>query len=63
MRYAITCCRADAAPIVLRLEHARPRIHGWFRARGTLVAAGSELRLHVELLQKVAAPADPFVYR
>lgn len=63
VRYAITCCRADAAPIVIRLLHAPPRLSGWVHARGVLVARGSELMLRTQALQPIPAPADPFVYR
>jgi hypothetical protein len=60
VRFAITCCRADAAPIVVRLSRARPALHGWVHARGTLDPL---LALDVQSLQRIAAPADPFVYR
>jgi len=64
VRYAITCCRADAAPIVVRLLDSPPRsAHGWMHARGMLVSRGSELRLRAASLTPIAAPADPFVYR
>jgi hypothetical protein len=64
VRYAITCCRADAAPIVVRLLIAPPRgLHGWMHARGVMVAQGSGLRLEAACLESVGAPADPFVYR
>ena len=64
VRYAITCCRADAAPVALMLDRNVARDDGtWLRARGTLVNAGGSLRLHVEQLTAVAAPTDPFVYR
>lgn len=64
VRYAITCCRADAAPIVIRLER-RPQLslHGWVRARGTLVETTDGLRLRTDALQQIAPPNDPFVYR
>lgn len=62
VRYAITCCRADAAPIVVRLELRVPGLHGWVHARGTLVER-TGLRLRVRSLQAIAEPADPFVYR
>lgn len=64
VRYAITCCRADAAPIVVRLD--RPpaaSLNGWVHARGVLVAHANELRLHAERLREIEPPADPFVYR
>jgi hypothetical protein len=64
VRYAITCCRADAAPIVVRLLQPPPRtLHGWVHARGVLVASGKELRLRAESLASMDAPSDPFVYR
>jgi hypothetical protein len=63
VRYAITCCRADAAPVAVRLERRLPHLQGWFHARGVLVAAGAELRLRASVLQRIPPPADPFVYR
>lgn len=63
VRYAITCCRADAAPIVIRLLHAPPNARGWMHARGVLVARGNDLMLRAQVLQPIHAPADPFVYR
>ncbi len=63
VRYAITCCRADAAPVVVRLSRAQPNLRGWVRARGLLTGDASGLRLRVEELQTIPAPADPFVYR
>ncbi|HKU67483.1 MAG TPA: hypothetical protein VJP85_06900 [Candidatus Baltobacteraceae bacterium] len=64
VRYAITCCRADAAPVVIRLLHAPPSAaHGWMHARGALVARGNDLRLRTDTLTAIAPPADPFVYR
>ena len=63
VRYAITCCRADASPVVVRLERQMPRLRGWIHARGVLVASGSELRLRTSVLQQIGPPADPFVYR
>ena len=64
VRFAITCCRADAAPIVVRLLRAPgSAVRGWVHARGVMVARGSDLRLRAEQLQMISAPADPFVYR
>lgn len=60
VRYAITCCRADAAPVVVRLAHANAALHGWVHARGTL---DGSLALAAQSLEPIAAPADPFVYR
>jgi hypothetical protein len=63
VRYAITCCRADAAPVVIRLASSAPWAHGWMHARGVLVQTSGGLRLRADSLSAVAPPADPFVYR
>lgn len=63
VRYAITCCRADAAPVVLQLDSLPAMRSKWAHARGVIVRAGNSLRLHPEVLQAVPAPPDPFVYR
>jgi hypothetical protein len=64
VRYAITCCRADAAPIVIRLEKPLPNeMHGWAHARGTLVLQKNELRLRTEGVRAIAPPPDVFIYR
>jgi hypothetical protein len=65
VRYAITCCRADAAPIVVRLDPAPPYPDGtWLRVDGRIESgAHGELRLVPQIVERVAAPADPFLYR
>jgi hypothetical protein len=64
VRYAITCCRADAAPVALALDRDVARYDGrWLRARGTIENSGGALRLHVAELAMIAPPTDPFVYR
>ncbi|MEO6913536.1 MAG: hypothetical protein ABI182_05890 [Candidatus Baltobacteraceae bacterium] len=63
VRYAITCCRADASPVVVRLSRSLPHAHGWVRAHGTFVQVGTDLRLAVDRWTPLAPPADPFVYR
>jgi hypothetical protein len=64
VRYAITCCRADAAPVVLALDRDLARFDGrWMHARGALESHDGALRLHVERLVPIIPPADPFVYR
>ena len=64
VRYAITCCRADAQPIVVRLEHAiGERTGQWLEARGTLVEKPAGLALRIRTYRKLDAPADPFLYR
>jgi len=61
-RYAITCCRADAAPVTVRLAHAT-KMRGWIRAQGILAADERGLALSAARLEAIAAPSDPFVYR
>lgn len=63
VRYAIVCCRADAAPVSIRLESSGGVRSGWAHAQGTLVLRDGELRLRAARIEPVAAPADPFVYR
>ena len=63
VRYAITCCRADAAPVAVRLDPPATLQHGWARARGTLVQRADGLRLRADSIEPIATPADPFVYR
>lgn len=62
VRYAITCCRAVAAPVSVVLDRAAPPRH-WVRVSGTLERGPPGLRLRVERLESIAVPDDPFVYR
>jgi hypothetical protein len=64
VRYAITCCRADAAPVVVRLLRTPKLAQGtWARAEGTIVETASGFALSEERVTRVPAPADPFLYR
>jgi hypothetical protein len=64
VRYAVTCCRADAAPIVVRLDRApRAQTGGWVRAEGAIASVRGEFRLVAQRVDAIAPPADPFVYR
>jgi hypothetical protein len=64
VRYAITCCRADAAPIVLRLARPLPLPAGtWLRAEGFVSESGGELALTPHAFAAIEPPTDPFVYR
>jgi hypothetical protein len=64
VRYAITCCRADAAPIVLAIDRNTAHVQGtWMHASGVFEDDGPTLRLRVARLVPVAPPSDPFVYR
>ncbi len=63
-RYAITCCRADATPVTIRLDRdVRFESGAWIEAHGTLVASDDALRLHATRVDAVRPPADPFLYR
>ncbi|MFN2527822.1 MAG: hypothetical protein ABR584_03800 [Candidatus Baltobacteraceae bacterium] len=64
VRYAVTCCRADAQPVSVRLTTPLRETDGaWISARGRLVTSSGGLALRVERYDRVAAPADPFLYR
>ncbi len=64
VRYAITCCRADASPIALALDRSLGVRDGtWIEAGGTVVRDGSALALHAARWRVAPQPADPFVYR
>jgi hypothetical protein len=64
-RYAITCCRADAAPVAVRLSRRLSFGDGsWLRVDGAIVtAADGALRLEPASVRRIDPPADPFVYR
>ncbi len=64
VRYAITCCRADAAPVVVRLARPANVTPGtWVRADGIMVGTPEGMALSADRIAPVGAPADPFVYR
>ena len=64
VRYAITCCRADASPICVRLAAPPHYAAGtWLRVDGAVESDGGELRLRAFRVARVDAPSDPFVYR
>lgn len=64
VRYAITCCRADAAPVAVRLDRTPPFAAGtWLRVDGSVENVGGELSLVATRIKRIAPPADPFIYR
>lgn len=64
VRYAITCCRADAAPVAVRLDRTPPYPAGtWLRVDGRIEGVRGNLRLVTDAVERVAAPIDPFIYR
>ena len=63
VRYAITCCRADAAPIAVRLGRPPPYATGtWLRVDGVVEDRGGEMQLEARRTARVDAPNDPFLY-
>ncbi|HEY1977172.1 MAG TPA: hypothetical protein VGG89_11525 [Candidatus Baltobacteraceae bacterium] len=64
VRYAIVCCRADAAPVVVRLARPTSLPPGtWARADGVIVATPQGFALSDDRITPVRPPADPFLYR
>jgi hypothetical protein len=64
VRYAITCCRADAAPIVVRLSDDVPQQNGtWLRAEGVLESHNGSLELHIRSAHPIPPLTDPYIYR
>lgn len=64
VRYAITCCRADAAPVAVRLcEMPQLRDGTWIRTTGNVENVAHDVCLRVAHLRAVAPPGDPFIYR
>jgi hypothetical protein len=63
-RFAITCCRADASPLSVRITSALAVPDGsWISARGTLESMPGGLAMHANQWRRIEPPADPFVYR
>lgn len=64
VRYAITCCRADAQPVVIRLmSNPRGAERTWFHAAGTFSRDREGLALTTTSIERRSPPIDPFVYR
>jgi hypothetical protein len=64
VRYAITCCRADASPVAVRLGALPSYPPGtWLRVDGRVANVRGDLRLLPERIRTVSAPTDPFIYR
>lgn len=62
VRFAITCCRADARPVSLPLARALS-LRGWVRLRGVVVRIHGELAVETDDARGIAPPSDPFIYR
>ena len=64
VRFAITCCRADATPIAIRLARDVPyAARTWIRVEGTLQDRNGALLLVPSQVVRIAPPFDPYVYR
>lgn len=64
VRYAITCCRADASPVAVRLDRSPPFAAGtWLRVDGHIESIGGEFCLVTQHIARIAPPTDPFIYR
>ncbi len=64
VRYAITCCRADATAVLVPTDLVlRVPPETWLAVRG-VVANGTEgVYLRVSSWRRIARPSDPFLYR
>ena len=63
VRYAITCCRADARPVAIQLsQRARANSGDWLCVHGVVTRRGDALVVDAGGITVVAPPADPFVY-
>ena len=63
-RAIITCCRADASAVALRLSTQLRIADGtWIAATGTVTRSDDGFVLRTARWHVVAAPADPFLYR
>jgi hypothetical protein len=64
VRFAISCCRADASPVGLpALERVPVRDGTWIEAAGTVVRTERGLALRIARWQRIRRPPDPFLYR
>ncbi len=65
VRYAITCCRADARPVGIELAKVPSMSISsgtWISVRGVVERRGEELVVAAGDIERVTPPADPFVY-
>ena len=64
VRFEMTCCRADAHPVALRLDRRSGLRDGtWAAVAGTFRASAGGLVVQVSRIAAAAAPRDPFLYR
>jgi hypothetical protein len=64
VRFVITCCRADATPVVVPTLRRFPVAEGaWVEADGAFENGRDGVALHVATWHAVSRPADPFLYR
>jgi hypothetical protein len=64
VRYAITCCRADASAVTLPTNlHLRLPRDTWLAFRGTIARDESGFYARATAWRRVQPPADPYLYR
>jgi uncharacterized membrane protein YcgQ (UPF0703/DUF1980 family) len=64
VRYVITCCRADAFPLTLRLDRKLAARQGrWAEVEGSVASDRRGMFLHVHHYKLITPPNDPFIYR
>lgn len=64
VRYAITCCRADASAVTLPTNlHLRLPRDTWIALRGTIARDESGFYARATTWRRVQPPADPYLYR
>jgi hypothetical protein len=64
VRYVITCCRADAFPLMLRLDRRLTARQGrWAEVEGNIARDRRGMFLHVHHYKLITPPNDPFTYR
>jgi hypothetical protein len=64
VRYAITCCRADATAVALSTD-LRMRVPPgtWLAIHGTIARDGATTYARTAEWRRILAPADPYLYR
>ena len=63
-RFEISCCRADASPVAVRIAGPLRAPDGtWIEATGELERANDGLVLNAKRWRRIPPPRDPFLYR
>ena len=63
VRYAITCCRADATAIIVPVDRSLPVApNSWVALRGTIAYGATGAYVRVRSWHNVPRPSDPYLY-